>query len=315
MQSLVVSFGTEILCDYCRTRSLLIIDNNLVTCASLEASDGRICTQCGRVARGDARFCQCGTSLVRTCYWCAREIPVDHRRCDACGWLDPGFGVLPIVEGRWRTFLALLPHWAGVTTASKTRGNFLDLFRSVWNDAGAGHHYQQRYEEILQQWKYHYPWKYESYISEKIFAARHLFEEIFARVGAPLVAACVRMALQDKERSVSMVALMRDLADGYGKEGVFRCGLKDVARDADAGAEVKAKAMEALGEVYAVHELVELASGKDRKTALMVMPILEKVALGCSDYKIEIVKPLRHCDDREIAARAKKLLKAIERGR
>lgn len=79
-------FGAEFRCDRCGITSVLIIDRALVPLSSLQKQGEKVCTACGRVAQREARFCQEGHALVRTCIKCLREFAVDHQRCDSCGW-------------------------------------------------------------------------------------------------------------------------------------------------------------------------------------------------------------------------------------
>jgi len=77
-----LKFGYQFICQYCGTVSVLIINRMLY----IPLPGEKVCVNCGRVAQRDARFCQCGASLVRTCIFCLKEIPVDHDVCDYCGW-------------------------------------------------------------------------------------------------------------------------------------------------------------------------------------------------------------------------------------
>jgi hypothetical protein len=313
-------FGSELVCNDCGARSLLIIDNSLVTRASLEASGGRICVECGRVARGEARFCQCGASLVRTCYWCYREVPVNHPRCDICGWLDPGFGVVPAIEGRWRTFLSLLPDMVDAmgNFYDERRGSYISLFKSVWDDPNAGSAYHLRYEEILANWKYDWPSNEDD--REYIYATAILFfDHVFAKTGQPLIDSLVRIALQADERATRVVVLLRHLA---GESRIdSRCSCSLGARGAlvalvanrAAAASVRGEAANSLGKIYAKRELVALAAGQDSQAAMLSMAVLERVALGCCYSGDEDIATLKRCSNRDIAARAKALAKKIDR--
>jgi HEAT repeat protein len=77
-------FGYQFTCPYCQTVSVLIINRQLY----IPLPGERVCVECGRVAPRGARFCQCGSSLVRKCInpKCFKEFPVDHDICDYCGW-------------------------------------------------------------------------------------------------------------------------------------------------------------------------------------------------------------------------------------
>jgi hypothetical protein len=77
-------FGYEFKCSHCLTTSILIVDRQLY----IPQPNERICPKCGRVGNPSARFCQCGTALVRRCInpACIKEFPIDHKRCDYCGW-------------------------------------------------------------------------------------------------------------------------------------------------------------------------------------------------------------------------------------
>jgi hypothetical protein len=108
-------------------------------------SKERICTSCGRAARVEARFCQCGVSLVRLCYWCYDEVPCEYQRCDTCGWLDPGVGITPAIEGAWRTFISLVEH-----KSLNQVDPFLTLFYSIWRDARYSSSYHERTISILE---------------------------------------------------------------------------------------------------------------------------------------------------------------------
>ena len=77
-----LKFGYQFICQYCGTVSVLIINRMLY----IPLPGEKVCVNCGRVVQRDARFCQCGASLVRTCIFCQKEFPVDHNVCDYCGW-------------------------------------------------------------------------------------------------------------------------------------------------------------------------------------------------------------------------------------
>jgi hypothetical protein len=49
-----------------------------------------ICISCSSVCAQNARFCQCGACLIKTCInpQCLKEISSSHERCDYCGWLQ-----------------------------------------------------------------------------------------------------------------------------------------------------------------------------------------------------------------------------------
>ncbi len=86
-----MSFGAEFHCSHCRAISVLIVNSALVPLNILQQQGEKVCSECGRVASRDARFCQDGHNLVRTCLFhdCSREFPVDHQRCDHCGRVQP----------------------------------------------------------------------------------------------------------------------------------------------------------------------------------------------------------------------------------
>jgi len=77
-------FGYQFTCPHCGTVSVLIINRMLY----IPSPGEKVCIECGRVAHRDARFCQCGALLVRTCInpECLKEFPVHHNICDYCGW-------------------------------------------------------------------------------------------------------------------------------------------------------------------------------------------------------------------------------------
>ncbi len=77
-------FGYQFTCPYCKTVSVLIVNRLLY----IPSPGEKICIKCGRVGPQDARFCQCGASLVRTCInpKCRKEFPIHHNLCDYCGW-------------------------------------------------------------------------------------------------------------------------------------------------------------------------------------------------------------------------------------
>lgn len=78
----VLGFGLEFTCKHCASKSVLIQNNELYVPRPGE----RVCVPCGRVSSAEAKFCQCGASLVRRCVSCGREIAIDHVVCDYCGW-------------------------------------------------------------------------------------------------------------------------------------------------------------------------------------------------------------------------------------
>jgi hypothetical protein len=81
-------FGFQIACSYCRTQSMLVINQQLYCPKPHE----HVCLSCGRVARPGARFCQCRKSLLKACRLCRAEFPVDFEICDSCGTpADPNF--------------------------------------------------------------------------------------------------------------------------------------------------------------------------------------------------------------------------------
>ncbi len=77
-------YGCQFICSYCGTVSRLIVGRQLY----IPQPGEHVCVKCGQVAPRDARFCQCGASLVRKCInpKCLKEFPVDHDICDYCGW-------------------------------------------------------------------------------------------------------------------------------------------------------------------------------------------------------------------------------------
>jgi len=44
-----------------------------------------VCVKCGRVASPGARFCQCRAPLLRACWSCLAENPIDDEVCSQCG--------------------------------------------------------------------------------------------------------------------------------------------------------------------------------------------------------------------------------------
>lgn len=83
-------FGAEFRCDACGITSVLIINRALLPVDALQKSGDQVCAVCGRVAKLDARFCQDGHKLVRSCLNqdCGKEFSAHHLRCDYCGWLQ-----------------------------------------------------------------------------------------------------------------------------------------------------------------------------------------------------------------------------------
>lgn len=79
-----VAFGYEFKCQHCQSTSVLIINHQLY----IPLPGEYICTFCGRVSDRNARFCQCGKSLIQKCInpECHREISINHTICDYCGW-------------------------------------------------------------------------------------------------------------------------------------------------------------------------------------------------------------------------------------
>lgn len=86
--SRTLPFGSEFSCSHCACTSILIINRALLPADVLQNAENQVCAQCGRVAKLDARFCQAGHKLVRTClnHGCSKEFPAYHQRCDYCGW-------------------------------------------------------------------------------------------------------------------------------------------------------------------------------------------------------------------------------------
>lgn len=83
-----LAFGAEFTCAKCGGTSVLIINRALLAVDALQKSGDQVCAVCGRVAKVDARFCQDGHKLVRTCLnrECGKEFAAHHQRCDYCGW-------------------------------------------------------------------------------------------------------------------------------------------------------------------------------------------------------------------------------------
>lgn len=315
-------FGSEVTCSYCAATSLLIIDRNLVTRASLEASGGRICMSCGRVARGEARFCQCGASLIRTCYWCYDEVPVDHARCDICGWLDPGAGVTPGIEGRWTTFLALLEFRVADMARDDDRDHleqYMALFKSVWKDQAAGAVYHQRYAEILMALKY--DWPVPTPEKNKTHYNFHglvlLIDAMFEKVGEPMLDYLVQMSVEPNSRAVAVVVLLFRLHEvkHYNRSTACpkaaRRALAAIMARKDADLNVRGWAAYFLGVGQCLDELVALARGQDPETAELSMTALERHASGGTVP----IGTLTTCANRDIALRARAVVKRIEKGR
>jgi predicted RNA-binding Zn-ribbon protein involved in translation (DUF1610 family) len=133
-------FGTEFTCKHCGVVSVLVVDHVLLARTNLQLLASKICLACGRLASAEARFCQCGASLVRLCFWCYTEVPVDHRRCDNCGWLDPSFDAPSPIEGAWQVILQLLEQ----KMLNEANDPFANLFYSIWSDKEHGPAYHQR---------------------------------------------------------------------------------------------------------------------------------------------------------------------------
>ena len=83
-----LSFGAEIRCSHCQATSLLVINRNLVLAEALQKTGEKVCVACGQVVLKEARFCQQGHALVRSCLSCQKEFPAHHQRCDFCGRLQ-----------------------------------------------------------------------------------------------------------------------------------------------------------------------------------------------------------------------------------
>ena len=83
-----LAFGAEFSCAKCGCTSVLIVNRALLAVDELQRSGDQVCAVCGRVAKVDARFCQDGHKLVRTCInrECGKEFGAYHQRCDYCGW-------------------------------------------------------------------------------------------------------------------------------------------------------------------------------------------------------------------------------------
>ncbi len=95
----VARFGYEFTCKHCKTTSVLVINSKL----HIRTGGEHVCVDCGRVASSNARYCQCGASLVAQCRSCLKEFPVDHTLCDFCGWpsgLDPSSPEGHVVRSR-----------------------------------------------------------------------------------------------------------------------------------------------------------------------------------------------------------------------
>lgn len=79
-----IHFGYQFKCGSCGSSSVLIVNNRLY----MPMPGERVCTSCGQVAERNARYCQCGRSLVRKCIYptCLKDFPINHEICDHCGW-------------------------------------------------------------------------------------------------------------------------------------------------------------------------------------------------------------------------------------
>lgn len=78
------TFGAEFKCDACGVVSALVINQRLY----VKVGNEHVCVDCGRVTRDNAKYCQCGNSLLRVCEntKCCAEIFTDDRVCSTCGW-------------------------------------------------------------------------------------------------------------------------------------------------------------------------------------------------------------------------------------
>lgn len=297
-------FGSEIRCGYCGATSLLIVDNNLVTRASLEASGGRICAACGRVGRGEARYCQCGAALVRRCHWCFAEVPAEHRRCDSCGWIDPGVGVMPEIESRWATFIELLGPRALVLDWEYenqwkhfcNREPLKELFLSIWDDPASGADYRSRYIEVLERW----PWTQEphrfSHSTHITFLYNkdgcRVFERILADVGQPARDYLFRAALNDdaRGRNAALFLLAQPALDAL---AAVACSSAAAVASRRTAVDALAQAVEANNDQaldwshtsdrhrhkeMAFHYLTAIAVQQDKESALPAVDALERVA-------------------------------------
>jgi hypothetical protein len=74
-------FGFQFACSHCGTQSMLVINQQLY----IPKPHEHVCVKCGRVAKPGARFCQCRTPLLKRCWYCQAENPVDDVVCSQCG--------------------------------------------------------------------------------------------------------------------------------------------------------------------------------------------------------------------------------------
>jgi hypothetical protein len=74
-------FGFHFTCKHCGTQSMLVINQQLY----IPQPNEHVCIKCGKVARPGARFCQCRSPLLKRCWSCQSEIPVDDEVCSQCG--------------------------------------------------------------------------------------------------------------------------------------------------------------------------------------------------------------------------------------
>lgn len=111
-------YGIEFRCKNCGTISVLIMNQKLY----MPLPGERICIKCGRVAQREARFCQCGESLIKKCVnqSCLREIPVDHEICDFCGWRQ---NAIPFTaEGDKVSFTLAIKHYLDPENSVSVKG-------------------------------------------------------------------------------------------------------------------------------------------------------------------------------------------------
>jgi len=114
-------FGSQFSCEHCGTTSVVIIDRNLVELGALQGRGEQICVSCGRIAAHEARYCQCGDSLVRRCVTphCQRDFPSSHERCDFCGRLQVEMPPDELIQG---TVLRVTEFGAFVELPNRTEG-------------------------------------------------------------------------------------------------------------------------------------------------------------------------------------------------